>query len=192
MATAPIPIPAVRAAAAAPQRPPCAPATPGSWSWSCHKCRRRWPLYITKCLADNCGHVRCSLREGQPEHRRHCQVRFDTKGWQAHLDWRRQVVEEQPLPDAGAKMRDGTYRCEDDCSFPTECHEKRIAARMSLLALDSEPRVDDVSPSSSSFSSSFSYATGKERAKSAIRRMREHVYTPSPLNPAWRPEDIYM
>jgi hypothetical protein len=143
--------------------------------------------------------VRCSLREGQPEHRRHCQVRFDTEGWRAHLDWRRQVVvEEEPLPDAGAKMRDGTYRCENDCAFPTECHEKRIAARMSLLALDSEPRVDNVSPSSSSSSSpsSFSYATGKERAssssKSAIRRMREHVYTPSPLNPAWRPEDIYM
>ncbi|KAL6877742.1 hypothetical protein HDV57DRAFT_518604 [Trichoderma longibrachiatum] len=198
MATAPISIPA---AARAPARPPCAPATPGSWNWRCHRCRRHWPLTITKCLTDDCGHVRCSLREGQPEHRRYCKVRFDIEGWRAHFNWRhRQEPGVGTEEDALAKMRDGTYRCEVDCAYPSQCYadrmEERLAARLSRLALDSSSHssADDASADGPSSRPS-SPAGGKQKSSSttaAVRRVREHVNRPSPLNPAWTPEDIFL
>ncbi|TFA97523.1 hypothetical protein CCMA1212_010733 [Trichoderma ghanense] len=210
MATAPIPIPA----AAAPARPPAAPATPGRWSWRCHMCGCCWPLSSAKCLDVQCGHARCSRREGQPANRLCCTVQFEAAGWRADFDWRRHIeahgaLVEAGQPHPGAAANQAQAQAQNAGVVPVPMDSRPSADNGSaagplssfadhLLSCDPlaspsaaappplpSPRLSSPSPARAARNKSSS-------PKPARRRRIEHVRRPSPLNPAWRPADRFI
>jgi hypothetical protein len=104
------------------------PKKPLLWLWSCHLCKRRYPLGATRrCLED--GHIFCagiteakgvSQKAGRKVFKRHtpCSSEFDYLGWKAWGEWRRR----QPtLQDILHYDMPWTRSCGEYCDFPSEC-----------------------------------------------------------------------
>ncbi|KAI9885845.1 MAG: hypothetical protein M1823_002375 [Watsoniomyces obsoletus] len=111
------------------------PTKPLPWTWSCHKCRQRYPLGVTRrCLED--GHFFCTTRtslttgktiqEGDGRRRcrgkkrrdrggRSCGSSFDYDGWTAWGAWRREIQGTKESRQKGEK------NCLFNCDFPSDC-----------------------------------------------------------------------
>ena len=108
---------------------PVSPDAPGvipsSWVWTCHICKHRYPLGVTRrCLYD--GHVFCSgqivekkvgprkkrIRAGVP-----CNSEFDYVSWGVHMEWKK-----KRFPEYNTSVKPGCMQC----SYPNQCRYKRM------------------------------------------------------------------
>jgi hypothetical protein len=150
-----------------PLSPP--PREPMLWLWTCHLCRRTYPLGATRrCLED--GHFFCagiteakmlSRKEGKKVYRRHtpCSSEFDYRGWKAWGEWRRRQL---TLPD----LRRGTpwtRGCGCFCDFPSEC-------RWDLSPACSSPAAAGLLPSSTDGGSESELETGSSTNGDGVSR----------------------
>ena len=102
---------------------PPPPSKPLDWMWSCHRCRARYSLSVTRrCLHD--GHYYCSGTSSSPQRNikrrkahKSCTSEFDYVGWQ---DWGRWSRKCKALKDFSAGKENGPVLkgCEG-CSFPS-------------------------------------------------------------------------
>jgi hypothetical protein len=126
------------------------PLPPLLWLWTCHVCKRTYPLGATRrCLED--GHFFCAgiseikrPRRGSqaaaaaatsaPMFRRHtpCSSEFDYAGWKTWGEWRRGKLDMAALTQRVERGRSHGGGCADYCDFPSQCRRRQSAA----LALD--------------------------------------------------------
>ena len=98
---------------------------PSPWVWSCHSCKHRYPLGVTRrCLYD--GHVFCSgqviekkvgprkkrVRAGVP-----CNSEFDYVSWGVHMEWKK-----KRFPEYDSLAKPGCMQC----SYPNQCRYMKM------------------------------------------------------------------
>lgn len=103
----------------------CPGVVPSNWVWTCHLCKHRYPLGVTRrCLYD--GHVFCSgqvvekkvgprkrrVRAGVP-----CNSEFDYVSWGVHMEWKK-----KRFPEYNTSVKPGCMQC----SYPNQCRYMKM------------------------------------------------------------------
>jgi hypothetical protein len=137
----PIPILALETRTPSPHRPAASrtdgpppsppPPAPLLWLWTCHLCKRTYPLGATRrCLED--GHLFCAgvIAGGAGgaalRRRAACASEFDYAGWRGWGEWRRARLLLQAPRRRRRRCRSGAGAaaaagCDADCDFPSQC-----------------------------------------------------------------------
>ncbi|KAK1238080.1 hypothetical protein MKX08_002659 [Trichoderma sp. CBMAI-0020] len=171
---------------------------PKPWTWTCHKCLRRYPMACTqKCL--QCGHKVCYSERGTVRYA--CSVQFDFRGWQQVYNARRSRLLQQSSPTEEApmmavdegirrqqererfhKILDGTSSCFTDCRIPSEC--------FITMTLNEMAKPANVRSSSSEPTREKPLKTPKKAQKYKRQRRRNFQRMPSPLGQEWHIDDV--
>ncbi|KAK2606352.1 hypothetical protein QQS21_003283 [Conoideocrella luteorostrata] len=157
-----------------PSLSPSRPPPPLPWTWTCHRCSRRYNIAITRrCLS--CSHHFClwRLRHGtqaQVHDMNVCAIEFDYVGWKAWMEWRREsehVAKHDRRPDISehehTKLGLGTdatsldrekrkrcdgqrkHDCSIDCDYPSQClHQRYAALKECVIAEDKQSDEDRI------------------------------------------------
>ncbi|UKZ68295.1 uncharacterized protein TrAtP1_009331 [Trichoderma atroviride] len=173
---------------------------PKPWTWTCHKCLRRYSMGSTqRCL--QCGHKICYSEKNTVQSI--CSIQFDFRAWEQIYNARRSRLLQQSSPTEDApmmavdeetprqqererlhKMLDGTSSCFTDCRLPSECFVTMALNEMS------KPANQRPSSSSSEPTSEKPLKTPKKAKKYKRQRRRNFRRMPSPLSQEWHIDDI--